>query len=110
MQHRVPPRVLKGAQRGCCCARWPSVLLVCTQAPLLLSASHREATAGSSGRAAGAALQAQVRWPAPPPPHDIDVTDSDDEDVAGAACPSDDSFSDVGQPGDTEVTTSPRFG
>lgn len=66
------------------------------------SAARRDAEATSGGRTAGAVPQAQAQ-PSPPAPRDIDVTDSDDEEAAGAACPSDDGFSDIGQPGDTEA-------
>lgn len=66
------------------------------------NAARRDAEATSGGRTAGAVPQAQAQ-PSPPAPRDIDVTDSDDEEAAGAACPSDDGFSDIGQPGDTEA-------
>ena len=67
------------------------------------SVACRDAETSSGRRAAGAVPQAPPAQPDPSPARDIDVTDSDDEEAAGAACPSDDGFSDIGQPGDTEA-------
>jgi len=69
---------------------------------------HRDAEVSNGSHAAPAAPAPEAappppEWPGPAPPRDIDVTDSDDEDTAGAAAPSDDGFSDIGHPGDTEV-------